>query len=184
MASVNQNNRCLRLISWNVKGLNNLTKLNKVLTHLQQLKGDVILLQEIHLRTTEISHLRRGWAGHLFHSRFSERARGAAILIRKDIAFEPSNTISDPNGCYVAVSGRLQNIPVILACISAPTWDDDKFIIRFFSDLSHIDDHHIIIGGDFNLVQDTKLDRSSPKPTVICQPAGVIRPMAIYTLHK
>lgn len=155
------NPRNLRLVSWNVKGVNNVSKAHKVLSHLQHLKGDIIFLQETHLRTSEISRIKRAWVGHLFHSQYSDRARGAAILINKNIAFEPTNTLSDPNGRFVIVSGRLLHIPVVLACVYAPTWDDDKFISNFFSTLPSVDNHHIIIGGDFNLVLDTDLDRSS-----------------------
>lgn len=46
--------------------------------------------------------------GHLFHSRFFyERARGTAIIIHRDIAYEPTTVISEPNSRYVIVSGRL-----------------------------------------------------------------------------
>lgn len=111
----------------------------------------------------------------MFHSRFSERARGAAIIIHRDTAFEPTTTISDPNGWYVIVSGRLQNTHVVLASIYAPIWDDDKFISKFFSSIPNLDDHHIIIGGDFNQVQNTELDRSSTKRSTISKLANVLK---------
>lgn len=99
--------RNIRFISWNVKGMNSAIKANKVNTHLQHLRGDLCFLQETHLCTADISRIKRPWIGHMFHSTFSERARGAAIIIHKDIAFEPINTISDSNGRFVIVSGRL-----------------------------------------------------------------------------
>lgn len=55
--------------------------------------------------------------GHLFHSRFSERARGVAIIIHRNIAFEPSTVVSDSNGCYVMVLGKLQDTSVVLTSI-------------------------------------------------------------------
>lgn len=66
--------------------------------------------------------------GHVFHSGFTERVRCASIVIHRDIAFEPFVTICDPNGHFVIVSGKLQNTPVVLASLYAPTWNDDKFI--------------------------------------------------------
>lgn len=111
--------------------------------------------------------------GHFFHSRFSERARGAAIIVHRDIAFEPSTLVFDPNRRYVIALGKLQNTPVVLASIYAPTWDDDKFISKCFSNISNFADHHIIIGGDFNLVtEETDLDRSSTKPSTLSKSAS------------
>ena len=98
------------------------------MSYLQQLGGDIYFLQETHLKSSEISRLKRPWMSHIFHSKFSARARGAAIIIGKNVLFEPSNSIEDPNGRFVAVSGKLFDIPVTYA----PVWDDDRFIAHFF----------------------------------------------------
>lgn len=155
--------------------MNNIVKANKVISHLQELKGDICFLQETHLRKSEFSRIKKPWMGHLFHSRFSERTRGAAIIIHRDVAFEPSTVISDPNGRYVIALGKLQNSPVVLASIYAPTWDDDKFISKFFSNIPNLADHHIVIGGDFKQVQDTDLDRSSTKQSTLSKSADVLK---------
>ncbi len=47
------------------------------------------------------------------------------------------------------VLGGLCGIPVVMACVYAPTRDDDKFILIFLFSLPNIDDHHLIIGGEF-----------------------------------
>lgn len=96
--------------------------------------------------------------GHLYHSNFSARARGAAILIHRSIPFELANVLSDPNGRYVLITGKLRDVPIVMASIYAPNWDDDKFISNFFSSIPDIDRRHVIIGDDFNFVQDTVLD--------------------------
>lgn len=98
--------------------------------------------------------------------------RGAAIFVQRDIAFEPSTLVFDPNGRYVIALGKLQNTPVVLASIYAPTWDNDKFISKCFSNISNFTDHHIIIGGNFNLVHVTDLGRSSTKPSTLSKSAS------------
>lgn len=150
----------LRLISWNTKGMNKPIKICKVMARLQHLKGDIIFLQETHLRSSETSCIKRAWMSHMFHSKFSDRSRGAAVINSKNVMFEPSHTVLDTNGRYVIVTGSLQNTPVVLASIYAPNWDDEKFFLKFFAKLPNLDDHHLIIGGDFNLVLNTNLDRS------------------------
>lgn len=166
--------KSLRFVSWNLKGANQPVKINKVMGHLNQLRGDVFFLQETHLRSSEVLRIKRPWVGHVFHSKFSERARGAAILIRRNVPFELSHSIEDPNGRFVIVSGGLCGLPVVMACVYAPTWDDDKFMSKFFSSLPKVDDHYLIIGGDFNLIQDPALDRSSSNTQVLSKSAKVL----------
>uniref|UniRef100_A0AAX7TNI0 Reverse transcriptase domain-containing protein n=1 Tax=Astatotilapia calliptera TaxID=8154 RepID=A0AAX7TNI0_ASTCA len=153
----------LRIVSWNVRGVGNATKVNKVMAHLQQLKGDVFFLQETHLCNREVRRLKRNWIGNIYHSKFNAKARGTAILIRNNILFEQHKVIADPDGRFTFVSGNLQGSLVILASVYGPNWDDDSFIAKLFSSLPNLENYHLIIGGDFNLVQDTLLDRSSTK---------------------
>lgn len=167
--------RNIKFVSWNVKGLNIPAKSGKILSHLQSLKGDICFLQETHLRSREISRIKKPWMGHLFHSRYSERARGAAIIIHRDVVFELNTTLTDPNGRYVIVSGMLHDTPVILASIYAPTWDDDAFISKFFSTLPNLNNHQIIVGGDWNLVQDLTLDRSSATQSLLTKSAKAVK---------
>lgn len=46
--------------------------------------------------------------------------------------------------------------------------------LRLFVKIPNTDNHHIIIGGDFNLVQDVILDRSSPIQTTLSKSANVV----------
>ena len=121
-------------------------------------------IQEIHLRNREVTQLKRVQVSHVFHSRFNNRDRGTAIVIRKNVMFEPGQTVSDPDGRFVEVPGKLQNTAVIWASIYSPNWDDCSFVSKFVPSLPNIENHDIIVGGDFNLIQDPILDRSSNKP--------------------
>ena len=101
------NNICF--ISWNVKGANKTTKINTIISHLQDLKGDVVFLQETHLRSDETMHIKRSRFSQLYHLKFSARARGAAILIQNNILFEAEDVIADSTGRFVIVSGTLKS---------------------------------------------------------------------------
>lgn len=81
--------------SWNVKGINHPIKRCKVLAHLKSLSSDFIFLQETHLKNDSHARLRSKWIGHIFHSSFSAKARGTAILIRRGIPFKHKSTIAD-----------------------------------------------------------------------------------------
>lgn len=45
--------------------------------------------------------------GQLFHSGFTHRSRGVAILIHKKVPFNPIKVIEDSQGLYVIVLGSL-----------------------------------------------------------------------------
>lgn len=95
-----------RFISWNVKGMNGPNKRAK------RLNAEIIFLHQVRLR--------KNWVGQSFHSNFNTKSRGTTILIHKKILFTPSQTISDPHGRFVIVSGSLFNTPVVLVSVYAP----------------------------------------------------------------
>jgi len=154
--------------------MNKAIKIGKVMTQLKHLEGDIIFLQETNLKTSDIQRIKTPWMSHVFHSKFSSKARGAAIIITKNILFEPAHIIEDVSGRYVIVSGLLQNLSVVLVSIYAPNWDYDQFFINLFAKIPNSDNHHILIGGDFNLAQDTILDRSSSKLINLSNAAKVV----------
>lgn len=152
-----------RFITWNVKGMNGPNKRGKIFSHLKRLNAEIIFLQETHLKMADHIRLKKNWIGQSFHSNFNNKSRGAAILIHKKILFTPSQTISDPQGRFVIVSGLLFSTPVILASVYAPNWDDVSFIHKLTSLFPNLNRHKLLISGDFNTVMDPALDRSSPR---------------------
>ena len=152
-----------RFVTWNVKGMNGPNKRARIFSHLKRLKAEIVFLQETHLNIADTFRLRKNWVGQSFHSNFNTKARGAAILIHKKILFTPSQTISDPQGWFVIVSGSLFNTPVVLVSVYAPNWDDVSFINKLTSLIPNLNTHRLIFAGDLNTVTDPAIDRSSPK---------------------
>ncbi len=99
----------LTFSSWNVCGLNNLVKRGKVLSHLKTLTSDIMFLQETHLNNNWHGRLRAKWIGEIYHSAFSSKARGGAVLIRRNVPFLPKKTIADKEGRYIIVIGEIHN---------------------------------------------------------------------------
>lgn len=128
----------INFISWNVKSLNHPVKFKKIFSHLKQLSADIAFLQETHIRSCDSARLGRGWAGQVYQSNFCSKARGVAIMISKSVQFTESHVQTDSAGRYVIVVGKLYLLPVILACIYAPNWDDPSFFTNFFSHLPNM----------------------------------------------
>lgn len=101
--------------------------------------------------------------GQVYHSTFQGKARGTGVLISKSVQFISSETISDPNGHFVIVVGKLYGLPVTLACVNAPNLDDSKFMNNFLSTVPYLDTHQLILAGDCNHIIDPLLDRSSTR---------------------
>lgn len=97
----------LTLHSLNVRGLRTGLKRGKVFSHLKSLSGDIIFLQETHIKHAEQWRLKCNWTSQIYQSTFSSKARGVAILIRRNVPFEHILTISDPNGRHLIVTGHI-----------------------------------------------------------------------------
>ncbi len=174
-ATPNRNASCpIHFLSLNAKGMNTWIKRQKTLSYLQQLKSDVTFLQETHLKNNNVNYLKRGWVGQVFHTQFNAKARGTAILIHKDIPFQAKEVITDTNGRFVIVSGQLLASLVIMVNIYAPNYDDASFFDKLFSTIPSDNNYNLIIGGDFNCVLNTILDRSSNKPQSLTKSARTI----------
>lgn len=75
----------LKIISWNVRGLNSPIKCQLVLSHLSKLGADIVLLQESHLSAKESLKLTRGWIGEVFLSPGDGKRTGVITLCHKSI---------------------------------------------------------------------------------------------------
>lgn len=163
-----------KLISWNVRAINKPAKRSKVFSHLKDHGAEIVYLQETHLMNKDHLKLSRGGFNQVFHSNFNSKSRGVAILIHRSIQFVETGTIKDKHGRYIIVVGKLYNMPVVLANIYAPNWDNVQFFMDLISLLPNLDTHNLILGGDLNCVLDPTLDRSSPTPSALSKSAHCI----------
>lgn len=144
-----------RCLVWNVRGVNNYVKRKRILNYLKQYNVDIAMFQETHLTDKEHLKLKQGGYNHIFFSSFTSKARGV-ILLHKSLTFQ-ENSVR-----FVIVQGLLNSDPITLVNVYGPNIDNPQFFERLFFALS--DSHaEIYMGGDFNLVLDTDLDRSSQK---------------------
>lgn len=167
--SKNNSGSGITLVSWNVRGLGLATKRAKILSHLKSLSADVAFLQETHIRPKECNLLRCRWADQIYQSTFSSKARGVAIIIKKNTSFNHISTVTDPNGHFLIVTGYLYSMHVTLVNIYGPNLDDPGFFRKIFNKLTDLSNTNLIVAGDYNLVMDVHLDRSSSRD---CAPSN------------
>lgn len=120
-------NAKITLTSWNVRGLGNNIKCGKVFSHLNSLKADILFLEETHtIKVTEYK-LKPSWISQVYHTPFTSRARGVAILFRNAIPFLLKSKTTDPNGRFVLISGYINSFLITLLNIYGPNSDDPSF---------------------------------------------------------
>lgn len=109
-----------KILSLNINGLNNPVKRQKIMTKLRKDKSQIIFLQETHLSSLESEKLKRFGYTNSFHSSFHHGCRrGVIILIRNSVNFECIKKISDKEGRFVIVKGKLENEMVTLVNVNA-----------------------------------------------------------------
>ena len=160
MASTKASN--LKFISWNIKGLGSAVKRSKVFSHLKRLKPDIVFLQETHMRANDHMRLRCPWVAEVFHSSFTSKARGVAILVGKSVQFTCKKIISDKDGRYLIILGTIFHTLTLLVNVYAPNFDNPGFLNKLFGNLPSVNDACLIFGGDMNCIVNPQLDRSKP----------------------
>uniref|UniRef100_A0A3P9DB37 exodeoxyribonuclease III n=1 Tax=Maylandia zebra TaxID=106582 RepID=A0A3P9DB37_9CICH len=151
----------LNIMSWNVKGLNNPIKKNKILSFIKSKKCDIAFVQETHLLPQDSQTLCVGWVGYVGAASGTSKSRGVATLIGKHLQFKCIQKSKDDAGRMMLMLCEVQGKAVILANVYAPNVDDPSFFGQLEKKISDMGDYPIIMGGDFNEVMDPVLDRSS-----------------------
>uniref|UniRef100_A0AAZ1WZU0 Endonuclease/exonuclease/phosphatase domain-containing protein n=1 Tax=Oreochromis aureus TaxID=47969 RepID=A0AAZ1WZU0_OREAU len=100
----------LSIMSWNVKGLNNAIKKNKILSFIKSKKCDIAFVQETHLLPQDSQKLSSG----------TSKSRGVATLIGKHLQFKCIQKSKDDAGRMMLMLCEIQGKVVILANVYAP----------------------------------------------------------------
>lgn len=110
----------IRIVTLNVRGLNNVVKRKRVTSYLLQLNANIIVLQETHLTSSETSILKMSKYQQQFHSPGSSKSRGVAILFLNNFRFDCKNTEVDPKDRYIFVKGFLEGQNTCLGLFMHP----------------------------------------------------------------
>ena len=151
----------LMLMSWNVRGLNNVVKRKKVLTFIKSKRCDIVFMQETHLLLQESKKLCKDWVGFVGAACGSSNSRGVATLISKHLQFKCLKESKDDEGRILLILSEIQGNTVILANVYAPNVDDPSFFGILERMLGEMGDYPVLLGSDMNEVMDSVLDRSS-----------------------
>ena len=139
-------------------------KRRSVYDYLRRNKYDICLLQETHVTNENVNMWSQEWGNKIIFSEFNSSSRGVCTLINPALDYEIIVSTSDAEGRFVIVKLRVHEQTVIIANIYAPNEDTPEYYYNLFNDIENLGKEGsdaTIVGGDFNLVMDTNVDRLS-----------------------
>ena len=98
----------VKYLSYNVKGLNSITKRLKVLEEIEQYRADVVFIQESHLTlASNVKLYSPMYPTWFYGDAISKRARGVAIGFARGIGFILEARLTGPEGRFLFLKGKL-----------------------------------------------------------------------------
>jgi len=173
----------LRVATFNCAGLGTTARRKTIFDHLRSTDIHLFCLQETHSSSADEIKWAEEWgeARALFHSSSkNDRSNGVALLLNHS-AIQFANWFGDQEGRILTADISIQTTKIHVVNIYAPQRNHSLCSrIRFFDSLySHIySTHPTILTGDFNMVENSTLDRD-PHPIEATQ-SNLCK---IYVLH-
>lgn len=124
------------------------------------LGADVLLLQETHFSSQNHPLYFDKTFQQGYYTTYESKTRGVAIFIKNSVMFDVHHTFRDLASRFVIVQGSIQGKGITMASVYAPNESQASFLKNFFQTLDKYHSPHMMIGGDFNLVAHSRLDRS------------------------
>lgn len=167
----------LRVVSLNVNGLNVQTKRRAIFDRLRSANAHIYLLQETHSTVSVATIWESEWGGRILFSHGSASSKGVAMLFKPGFLPTISAEVSDPEGRFLLIDFSDGSSAYSIGTVYAPTQDRSREQLAFLDQLEEALDKlghtDIILGGDFNCIFSSELDRNSA--TVLPQASEAYR---------
>ena len=155
----------LTITSLNVNGLSDEKKRTNAYQFLKNKTADIILLQETHSTKENQTKRQKEWKGlSIWHSGTKPKSSGVAILFKENLNIAMLQLHSDAEGRIISLTFLFENQTFNLVNVYAPTKNSKQR--KSFKKLQKYiyKNNNIIVGGDFNMVEDLTLDRQGGTP--------------------
>ncbi|CAH2323288.1 ovostatin-like [Pelobates cultripes] len=97
----------MRVISYNVKGLNSPAKRQALYREASKLQGDILCLQETHFKRSDHLRLQIRQYPYQFHATADTKSKGVSILISNQLSFSLIRKISDTQDRYLIIVANI-----------------------------------------------------------------------------
>lgn len=143
----------------NVKGLNVVPEKHRMLLQdLKQSHSDVAYIQETHFKEGKAPTLKNSLHPFVYHAfNRTSKSRGVSILISRQSL---RDIRADKEGRFLFLKGTIGGIKVTLATVNVPNCNQDQFICSTINRLMKFAEGKLLLGRDFNLALEPKVDTS------------------------
>uniref|UniRef100_A0A8C5LPC0 Reverse transcriptase domain-containing protein n=1 Tax=Leptobrachium leishanense TaxID=445787 RepID=A0A8C5LPC0_9ANUR len=155
----------MRIVSYNVKGLNLPVKRHSLYRELCTYDADIVCLQETHFRRMDHPKLYTPRYHTQFHSTYRAKSRGVTVLIHNRISMQTHRIITDTRGRYIILICTINGRVYTIVAAYAPNNSQTQFLTHLLNKLTDVVSGDLIICGDLNLCIDPKMDRSASTNT-------------------
>ena len=157
-------------ISYNVRGLKQKPKRIKIFNYLnEKVKKGFIFLQETHSIGNDILDWQNDWGGTMILNSGNSNSRGTLIAFTPDFDYKILKHITDDDGRIQICSIMFDERKLLLVNIYNENIEQKQVILLkkldvLLESFSDVQDHEIIMGGDWNVILDKNLDASGGNP--------------------
>ena len=155
----------LSVLSLNINGLSDDKKRNNLYEKIINKNIDITLTQETHSTRQNIDKWEKEWAGKSFwHSGKVPESSGVAILIKQNLNIETHTISKDEEGRIISLTLTFENQNFQIINIYGPMKNSEKHTFYKERHKYITQEDNMILGGDFNMVEDLLLDRQGGNP--------------------
>uniref|UniRef100_A0A4W5JYT8 Endonuclease/exonuclease/phosphatase domain-containing protein n=1 Tax=Hucho hucho TaxID=62062 RepID=A0A4W5JYT8_9TELE len=153
-------NRELIVMSLYSQGLDSAIKRTKCLEYIRPKKVDVALIQETHLKHSDVYRFQNRYYKCVAHSSATNKMKGVLILFDRKRHFQVEGSDHDDAGRFVFVTTVINHSKMCFASIYCPNVPDSNFLSSISKILLDLSEYQLVVGGDFNQVCNSQLDRT------------------------
>ena len=151
----------INILSLNSKGLNHPVKRallwNTAISH----HSDILCTQETHFALNATPRCQHKSFPHVFNACYTKKQRGVMIAIRDSLAFQLHKCILDPEGRFIILVCTVEHVQYTIVNVYAPNTKQIRFLKGVMKETRKVQQRHLLVCGDFNLVPDYHMDSSS-----------------------
>uniref|UniRef100_A0A670HMS3 exodeoxyribonuclease III n=1 Tax=Podarcis muralis TaxID=64176 RepID=A0A670HMS3_PODMU len=151
----------LTFLTWNVNGLNDKLKRNKIEKALRNKKCDVVCCQETHVAKKHRHILVNKKLGMEFINSDMKKKRGLVIYVREKL--EPKMICKDEEGRILGIQITHQGERLNVVSVYAPNANKAEFFKKLEQILLELENYKLILLGDLNGVPEPEIDRSEKR---------------------
>lgn len=130
----------IKILTLNVRGLNNPVKRKAILSYLESTKADICLLQETHLLTKDCHRFRSCTFPQQFFSSSSTKTAGVAILISRNFRGRVIQKGAEIKGRLLTYHLNIEGHTLTVGTLYAPNEGQETFLHEALTEASATQD--------------------------------------------